>query len=155
MNESYYNLLGLIVSVVAIIISAISLIRTRKTQKAFLDFERIHAELSSKQLQEMNSVAMARTKANICIEIVEGSVFLINRSCSVARNININFEKNEDNCIFTSELEMLPFPHLNPSQELKLIGSYNTKEAPRVFSIEVTWLNEDDSNGIYTGMIQN
>ena len=154
MEELNYDALGLLASLLAIIISAVSLIRSRNTQKAFLEFERVHAELSAKQLQEMDDLAAARVRANVEVYVIDGSVYLTNNSSAIARDINVHFNKDEDNYIIKSEFEMLPYEQLNPGQEIKLIGSYNTSEAPRSFSIKVTWLNEDDSNGVFSGVIQ-
>ena len=37
---------------------------------------------------------------------------------------------------------------------MKLIGTYNTHGAPRSFSMKITWLNQDDTKGIFSRMVQ-
>ena len=154
MEELNYDLLGLLVSVLAIVISSVSLYRSHKTQNAFLEFERVHAELSAKQIQELDDAALSRVRANIQVDVVEGSVYLSNNSSAVAREIDIHFDNEDHSCIIRSEFEMLPYSQLSPGQEIKLIGSYNTFDAPRSFSINVTWLNQDDSKGAFQGVVQ-
>lgn len=154
MDKLNYELLGLLASILALLISLASLIRSRNTQKEFLKFEMIHAELSAKQLQEMKKFDVAKKHANIQIEVIDGSLHLTNISSAVARNVDINFDNEDQNCTIEGELEILPYPQLNSDQEIKLIGYYNTDKAPRTFAVTITWLNEDDSPGLFSGIVQ-
>ena len=53
---SDFEKLSLVISIVALIISVVSIVRARKTQSAFLEFEKIHVELSKKQLQDLDEI---------------------------------------------------------------------------------------------------
>jgi hypothetical protein len=50
-SVSDFEKLSLAISIVALFISVVSIVRARKTQSAFLEFEKIHVELARKKLQ--------------------------------------------------------------------------------------------------------
>jgi hypothetical protein len=43
---------------------------------------------------------------------------------------------------------------LYPDEKFKLIGAYNTSEAPQLVPITIKWKNMDGSYGEYNGFIQ-
>ena len=137
------NLLGILISAVALIVSVISLIRTRKTQNKLLEFEKVHAQLSKMQISDLCALKALKFKADVCADLFDGSIYLENKGASCASNINISFETESDNHIIGSELEHLPIGKLDAGRNFKLIGSYNTCDAPPVFTVIVSWENED------------
>ena len=151
---SDFEKLSLAISIVALIISFISIVRARKTQSAFLEFEKIHVELSKKQLQEINEMENNKNKTDLSVNIFDGSMYISNKGSTVATEITIDFSNAEDDCIIGSEKDKLPYPMLNPNEEIKLIGSYNTFSAPQLVPIKMKWKNMDGSYSEYNGVLQ-
>ena len=147
MEESTINLLSLLVSIIAASISAVALIRTRKTQSKFLELEKIHAELSQRQIRELEESNKDKLRTTIDLEIVSGSLFVRNVGKSNASNINISFENDDENRIVESELKQLPIQKLKPFADYKLLGSYDTFDSPDVITVLVSWTNLDGSSG--------
>ena len=151
---SDFEKISLAISIVALIISVLSIVRARKTQSAFLEFEKIHVELSKKQLQEYDEIEINKNKTNLNVNIYDGSIFICNIGNTVASEITLDFTNPKDDCIIESEKDKLPYPMLNPSEEFKLIGSYHTHEAPQLVSIKVKWKNMNGSYSEYNGVLQ-
>ena len=68
--------------------------------------------------------------------------------------ITIDFSNPEDDCIIVSEKDKLPYPMLNPSEEFKLIASYDTSEAPQLVPIKMKWKNMDGTYSEYNSVLQ-
>lgn len=155
MNGNYLEVLSLFVSVIAVVVSLVAIVRTRKTQKEFYALEKIHAALSAKQLEDIKADEQSRTKTYVEIDIQSGSVYLVNVGLSLAKSVDIEFSDDSHNCLVRSELEFLPYPQLNPRQDIKLVGAYNTSCSPRTVPITVKWENEDGTKEEYTKVIKN
>ena len=151
---SDFEKLSLVISIVALIISVVSIVRARKTQSAFLEFEKIHVELSKKQLQDLDEIESNKNKTNLSVNIYDGSMYIKNRGNTVATEITIDFSNPEDDCIIVSEKDKLPYPMLNPSEEFKLIASYDTSEAPQLVPIKMKWKNMDGTYSEYNSVLQ-
>lgn len=139
------NQLGIIISAVALIVSVVSLISTRKTQNKLLEFEKVHARLSEIQITDLSASNALKFKADVRADLFNGSIYLENKGPACASNINIAFETESDNHIIGSELEHLPIEKLDAGRNFKLIGSYDTCDAPPVFTVIVSWENEDET----------
>jgi len=151
---SKYEITSLIISIIALIISTVSIVRARKIQASFLELEKVHAELSRKQLEELNCAENLRNKANLNVTIYNGSLLIKNIGIAKASNIEVYFDDIEFDCILLSEKNKLPYPVLNASEEFKLVASYHTKNAPQLVPIKLKWKNMDDSPGEYNCVIQ-
>lgn len=151
---SNFEFISILSSSTALLISLLSIVRARKTQAAFLKLEKIHAELSKKQLDEIESNETNKGKTELVIAIQNGDLILSNKGSVKARDIELEFSKDKDNLLVGGELSKLPYPILNPDEKFKLLASYNLKQAPPLFQIKVKWINLDGSKGEYEGVLQ-
>ncbi|NVK25963.1 MAG: hypothetical protein HWE10_13635 [Gammaproteobacteria bacterium] len=151
---SNFEKLSLAISIVAFIVSLVSIIRAQKTQSAFLELEKVHAELSKKQLQELNETEENKNKTDLSINIYDGNMFICNRGNTVASEISLEFSNAGDDHIIESEKSKLPYPTLNPHEEIKMIATYNTSEAPLLVPIKMKWKNIDGTYSEYNGVLQ-
>jgi len=151
---SDFEKLSLSISIVALIISVVSIVRARKTQSAFLELEKVHAELSKKQLQEFDEIENNKNKTDLSISIINGNMYIRNRGNAVATEITLEFSNVEDDCIIGSEKSKLPYLMLNANEEIKLIAAYNTCEAPQLVPIKMNWKNMDGTYSEYEGVLQ-
>jgi len=151
---STFEIINLIIAILALIISTVSILHARKTQTSFLELEKVHVELSKKQLEEISSIEILKNKTNLNVTIYNGSLLITNIGTAKARNIEINFADIKLDCIVLSEKNKLPYPVLNPNEEFKLVASYHTKNAPQLVPIKIQWENMDNSPGEYEGVLQ-
>jgi hypothetical protein len=132
----------------------VSIVRSRKTQADFLKLEKVHAELSRKQLDEIELNESNKGKTQLEIFIQGGDLIVSNQGAVKAKDIELEFPKDEDNRLVGGEWNKLPYPILNPNEQFKLLAAYNTKQAPPIFPIKVKWNNYDGSKGEYEGVLQ-
>lgn len=151
---SKFEIISLTISILALIISTVSIVRARKTQSSFLELEKVHVELSKKQIEEINNTENLKNKTNLKINIYDGSLVITNTGATIARNIEIIFDDIKSDCILSSEKSKLPYSILNPNEEFKLIASYNTKCVPQLVPIKIQWGNMDNSIGKYESVLQ-
>ena len=141
---TFYELLSICVSIIAIVIAATSLIRTRKVQK-------ITADLASKQLELLQREERGKDKADISVQLVrEGSkdfrFVVLNRGKAAAANIKMRInESSPDNPLVGNECERkLPYPRLEPGQSFTLIAALHMQSAMR-YPVHIEWENSDGS----------
>ena len=134
--------------------SLVSIVRSRKTQSDFLRLEKVHAELSRKQLDEIELNESSKGKTQLAIFIQGGNIILSNQGSVEAKDIELEFEKDEDNKLVGGEWSKLPYPILNPSEQFKLVAAYDNQQAPPIFAIKIKWTNPDGSKGEYEGVLQ-
>ena len=151
---SNFEIVSILLSSTALVISLLSIVRSRKMQAEFLRLEKVHVELSRKQLNEIELNESNKGKTQLAISIQDGNIVLYNEGSAKAKDIELEFSKDEDNELVRGELSKLPYPILNPSEEFKLVAAYNNKQAPSVFAIKVKWVNQDGSKGEYEGVLQ-
>jgi|SRR3972149_6261346 len=144
MNE--YQLLTLLVAIIAVIISAISLIRTGKIQRQQLRLNILTEELSKKQLDIISKNEMASNKSRVEVDFQPyGTNYhftMTNTSSVVARNVMFNFIDCQDNPIVDDSI--LPLSILQPGQTIKYLAARDFQSPPR-YTVEVLWTDPDGS----------
>jgi hypothetical protein len=151
---SNFEIISILLSSTALVISLVSIVRSRKTQADFLKLEKVHAELSRKQLDEIELNESKKGKTQLAIFIQDGNIILSNEGSVKAKDIELEFSKDEDNKLVGGEWSKLPYPILNPSEQFKLVAAYDNKQASPIFAIKVKWTNHDGSKGKYEGVLQ-
>lgn len=141
-----YELLTLLVSVLAVVVSTISLIRTRKIASQQLQLEKITAELSKKQLEQILENEKQAEQAFIDVELYSvgsnNELSLTNNSHAVAQDIQLKFISDYDPTIQSDFESKIPISSLRPGKEVTLIA-ISEMGTPSSFEVEVTWTNPD------------
>lgn len=141
-----YEFITLCVSVLAVVVSTISLIRTRKTADQQLHLEKITSELSKKQLEQILETEKQAEKAFIDLELYSvgsnNELSITNTSHAVAQDIQLKFIGEHDPTIQSDFDSKIPISSLRPGKNVTLIA-VSEMGAPSSFEVEVTWKNPD------------
>ncbi|TQV65687.1 hypothetical protein FKG94_28215 [Exilibacterium tricleocarpae] len=146
-----FEIITTLISVLAVVISTISLIRTRKQAKKLMEYERLHAEVSRRQLAEMDEVKSQKNKTSLVAEIEHypenhaSSFVIMNNGISDATNIYFSLtEENESNPIVQKSLEnKTPYQLLRPGEYYDIAASFPINIKQQVFNICLRWSNAD------------
>lgn len=138
---SSYESLSLLVSLLAIVISTVSLVRSRKLGEEQLKLERITAELSAYQIKEIEERELLKDKPKIGLRLSklgDTSEFVIaNTGQGSAYDIGFELLDCKDNPLYDAQYK-LPYPELRPSTTLKLRASFHLS-SPMQFQAKVSW----------------
>lgn len=148
---TYYEFLTLLIALLAVVISAVSFVRSGKTQERQLEFEAINATLAKKQLEIILREDTMQGKAHLVVELVKvGKTdfrFVIrNQSSVIATNVDFIIDKNSsNNPLVKNECQgKLPYPYLQPGQFFTLIAALYLGSAMNCDTL-LTWTNPDGS----------
>lgn len=138
-----YELLTLLASVIAVIISAVSLVRTRKLAAEQLELERITAELSRLQIKSLEEQEVLKTKPQLNVAITKignSTNFIIsNTGKGSAYDVNLELVDCPDNPLITSDAdEKLPSPEMRPNSRIKLLAAMHMS-SPLTYQVKLTW----------------
>lgn len=143
--------INLSITLLSVLVAFVALVRARLIQTEFLKLEKIHAELSQKQLDELKVQESIKLKTQLNVVLNNGDIFIRNIGFVKATNVNIIFVGSEVGFLVGGEESKLPFPILNPNEEFKLLAGYEvTKD---IIPVKITWLNADKSIGEYDGVL--
>jgi len=141
-----YEILTLLVSAVAVIISTVSLVRTRKIAAQQLDLEKITADLSKKQLEKIIESEEEAEKASIELELlslgVKNELQIINSGMAEAKNVSIKVLGDYDPTVENDFKRKIPIKSLLSGKSVSLIAVRGFRTPPN-FDVEVTWENLD------------
>ena len=139
-----YEILTLAVSLLAVIVSTISLVRTRRIAAQQLDLEKITAELSKKQLEKIIESEEDALKASV--EVVlhssgdNNELLICNNGRAEAKNVSIKVLGDYDPTVSSDFESKIPIKSLRPGKRVSLIA-VSEFGTPSSFDIEVTWEN--------------
>ena len=150
-NMTSYEILTLLISTLAVFVAVISLIRTRSISEKQLKLEKITAELSKKQLQQIKEKELAEEKAYIDVEFVDSGdnnqIILTNHGYSEAKDVKLKIY-GEYNPLIPSEYEeKFPVKLLRPGKFVTLWAA-DEFGTPDNYEIEVSWIDPDGSKKI-------
>jgi hypothetical protein len=136
------ELLALLVSVVALIISAASFHRTSRLQAEQKRQAKVTADLAEEQLR-------ARTQALVVVELERGEngdhLCITNTSdVAFARNVDVEFVDCPRSPLIDAD-RVLPLPVLAPGQRVRLYVSITFAAPPR-YTTRVSWQNPDGTD---------
>ena len=154
LNLSSFQVINIIFTFSALLLSIFSFIRSYKIQSKLLKLEEVHAKLSRKQLEQLTVNENNKGKTKIAISIRNGNIVLSNDGGAIADSIQLEFLKGEDNKLAKGECNKLPYPRLYPNEKFILIATYNHYSTLSIINIKVKWKNQDGSNDIHEGVIQ-
>lgn len=142
-----YELLTLLASVIAIVISAVSLVRTRKLAAEQLELERITAELSKLQIKNIEEQEHLKTKPQLNVAITKlgnSSHFVVaNTGKGSAYKVNLELVDCQENPLTSEILHILPYPEMKQNSRFKLLAAFHMS-SPLKYQVKLTW---QDSSG--------
>lgn len=138
-----------LISIVAVIISLVALIRGRKNSQKLIELEEVHAQLSRKQLEEFERVEAENLKAILLVSLdTEGSSgkFIIeNKGPAVAKSIYFSLTEDSDhNPLVGGDFEKkTPYPLLNPGERYHFLASFPLSVTQMIYGVDLRWHTEN------------
>ena len=146
---SNFETLTLLVSLLEVIISTISLVRTRKLAKEQLELERVTAELSRLQIQSLEEDRESKTKPKFNVtlsKLGKSSFFYIsNTGEGTAYEVNFELVDCEDSPLTSDLSEKFPHPEMKPNSRVKLIAAMHLG-SPSKYQVKLSWKNSSGEN---------
>jgi hypothetical protein len=146
-----YEIITLLIALLATVISVVSLVSSRKTQEKQLEFEAITAALAKKQLEILEKEEQTDESAHVTAEFVKvgGTDFrfvITNQGPAVASDVTFNIDPSSpDNPLVGNEVERkLPYPSLQPGQSFTLIAALHLGSSMS-YDTHLKWQNPDGS----------
>lgn len=146
-----YEIISSLIAIIALVISTISLARTRKVHAKQLEFEAISAALAKKQLESIDKEEQAQKTAQVTAELVKVGkanyrFVIMNQSAAVASDVTFDISStSSDNPLVENDCRRkLPYPSLQPGQSFMLIAALHTGSAMS-YSAQLNWKNPDGS----------
>lgn len=145
-----FELLTLLFSTVAAVISVVSLIRTRKVQDEQMRLGRVTAELSQRQLERLAQEAEEKSKAYIQVTLEKNGTdyrfWIRNQGKAKAEDVWVTLDSGgSDNPLVGSEYKnKIPIPFLSPGGEMSLIAAIHMGSSGK-YKMSARWVNEDQS----------
>lgn len=140
------DIIPILIALLAVVISVVSLVRTRKTSQKQLELGKITADLAKKQLERIVKEEESIYKAKLSVKI-QGqspiySLVIRNIGNTKATNINVKFIDNEDSILLLDKESKLPLKELRPSHEKHLRSAKGTAPADPIQAV-ISWENID------------
>ena len=146
-----YEILTSLTAIVAVIISILSLNRTRRIQAKQLEFEAITTALANKQLEILTKEEQLAERAHVTVDLVRVGAsdyrfVIMNQGAVVALDVTFEIDSvSPYNPLLRSETERkLPYPSLQPGQSFTLIASFNM-QSPLSYDVHLKWQNPNGS----------
>lgn len=146
---SSFETISLLVSVVAAIISAVALVRSRQNHKQLIELERVHAELSQIQIAEIEERERQAKKATLRCRMEKHEdhyrFVITNTGQATATDIHFGLEQgNEHNPLIHGDFEdKIPFPSLSSGDSYYLLAHIPLSVRQPAYFISLRWQNED------------
>ena len=148
-----YEIISLFFASVAVALSALSMVRTRKVKARQLEFEAITAALAKKQLDLIEKEEQTQEKARVTAELVKVGrtdyrFVIMNQGSAVASDVTFEIDQTSpDNPLAGNECKRkLPYPSLQPGQSFTLIAALHMRSAMS-YHTHLKWKNPDGSKG--------
>lgn len=138
-----------LISIIAVIISLIALVRGRKNSKKLIELEEIHAQLSRKQLEEYENREAESLKASLVVNLrsegSSGKFIIQNNGPAVAKNIYFSLtEEGDHNPLEGGDFEKkIPYPLLNPGESYHFLASFPLAVTQMIYGVDLRWHTED------------
>lgn len=144
---SKFEILSLLISTLAAVISCVSLVRTRKLAKEQLELERVTAELSRLQIESIAEEKSDKTKPKFNVNLTKFgksyNFYISNTGQGSAYNVDLELIDCNDSPLSTHELQdMFPHQEMKPNSRIKLMAAIHMG-SPRKYQVKLTWENAD------------
>ena len=138
-----------LISLLAVSVSLVALRRSRQNHAQLLELEKVHAELSRRQIDEIEERKREALKAKLTVRLEKADTdyrFIItNHGQSTASNIYFGIEQgNEHNPLVGGDFEQkIPFPALAPNESYHLLAHIPLNIRQLTYEISIRWNNPD------------
>lgn len=150
---SLYEALTLLISVLAVAVSVVSLVRTRRVEAEQLRQGRSMANLAERQLERLEEQEQTSSRAHLSVELVPDgelvaggrnyAVVITNRSGNPARNVRFEFIDTPRSPLLRGDYESkIPAPFLQRDGRIRLFASI-THGKPLSYRARVLWQDPD------------
>jgi thioesterase domain-containing protein len=142
-----------LISLLAVSVSLVALRRSRQNNAQLLELEKVHAELSRRQIDEIEERKREALKAKLTVRLEKADTdyrFVItNQGQSTASNIYFGIEQgNEHNPLVRGDFEQkIPFPALAPNESYHLLAHIPIDIRQLTYEISIRWNNPDGTQG--------
>lgn len=146
---SKYEILSLLISILAVVVSAVSLVRTRKIAKEQLELEKVTAELSRLQIESLSEEKSNKDKPKFNVNLTKlgksYKFYISNTGQGSAYNVNFELVDCDDSPLCSDVQEKFPHPEMKPNSRVKLIASIHMG-SPLKYQVKLSWQNKDDDD---------
>lgn len=138
-----------LISLLAVSVSLIALLRSRQNHNQLLELEKVHAELSRRQIDEMEERKREALKAKLTVRLektdTDYKFVITNQGQSTASHIYFGIEQgNEHNPLVRGDFEQkTPFPALAPNASYHLLAHIPIDIRQLTYKVSVRWNNQD------------
>lgn len=139
-----YEALTLLASLLALVVSTVSLVRGRKLGQVQEDLARITSELARRQIDSLDLATLEKAVPQLGIHITrlsKSSYFIItNTGQGSAFDVDLELIDCSDNPLVTAR-DLLPYPELKPRSIVKLLASFHLA-SPLRYQVKLRWTIE-------------
>ncbi|MCP4987535.1 MAG: hypothetical protein GY928_16210 [Colwellia sp.] len=144
---SKFEIISTLISLLAIVISSVSLVRTRKLAKEQLELEKVTAELSQLQIENLAEEKANKNKPNFNVTLSKLGksyyFYISNTGQGSAFNLNFELIDCEDSPLISSELDdKFPHPEMKNNSRIKLVAAIHMG-SPRKYQVKLNWEDSD------------
>jgi hypothetical protein len=137
-----YETLTLLASLLALVVSTVSLVRGRKLGQVQEDLARISSELARRQIDSLDLATLEKAVPQLGVHITtlaRSSYFIItNTGQGSAFNVDLELIDCSDNPLVTAS-DLLPCPELKPRSTVKLLASF-CLASPLRYRCRILWI---------------
>lgn len=143
------DIITALISLLAVTVSLVALQRSRQNHAQLLELEKVHAELSRRQIDEIDERKQEALKAKLAVRLEKGDkgykFIITNQGQSTASNIYFGIEQgNEHNPLVRGDFEQkIPFPALAPNGSYYLLAHIPLSIRQLTYEISIRWNNPD------------
>ena len=145
-----YEILSLSGSIIAIVISAVSFIKTRNIAKEQIELERITAELSKMQIQKIEEDRTEKNKPKFNVTWLKNSKSsswcITNAGKGSAYNVNFELIDCDDSPLITGDIQgKFPHPEIKPNSSVNLNATIRIG-SPAKYQAKLSWKDAEDKS---------
>ena len=142
-----YETLSLLISVAALLIALVSLVRTRKAQQQQERLNKVVEELSQRQMEHLERVEAETQRARVIVEmgreIGESCFVLVNSGAAPAQDVTLQIvDYPNPHLLWGPSAEAFPLPILNVGQRFTVHQRHGLND-PLVVHARTGWIDPD------------
>lgn len=146
-----YEIISSLISLLAVGVSFYALYRSTKNHDQLIEFEKIHAKVSERELAQYEKRDRDAQKAALSVRMVKDGkdykFVITNQGESEAKNIYFGLEQdNEHNPLVQNDFnQKTPYKILGPGDSYTLQAYIPTDVRQSAYSVSLRWNNADGS----------
>jgi len=138
--------LNLSISLLSVIVAAISLIRTRALAAEQIKLERVTAELSAKQIEQIEREEHQRKRPDFNVDLTKfgnGHCFLVaNRGDGSAFDLNFELVDCVNSPLYAEAVRMFPYSELKAQSRIRVPAAIHLG-SPSTYIVRLSWKERD------------